>query len=93
MTGSSPHISPGTALLREALQYQEDHSLEGPLFPEALDDLDRLEEQLEAAVSGLRSAIVEVEAWGPQSASSTRLREHMEAALANASYPASRQDR
>lgn len=42
-------MSEHVALIQEALNYQEDHSLEGPLFPEALDALASLVEQLEAA--------------------------------------------
>lgn len=37
------------ALIQEALEYQEAHSLQGPLFPEAQDELAQLVEQLKQA--------------------------------------------
>lgn len=49
MSDSSPHSRPDVALILEALEYQEEHSLEGPLFPEAQEELRRLVEQLETA--------------------------------------------
>lgn len=47
MTDSTPQSRPDVALIQEALEYQEKHSLEGPLFPEAQEELRRLVEQLQ----------------------------------------------
>lgn len=45
-----------TSLIREALEYQEAHSLEGPLFPEAQEELRQLEEQMESAMDCMNYA-------------------------------------
>lgn len=50
-SASRPHSRPDVALIQEALEYQEDNSLQGPLFPEAQEELRRLEEQYEALAS------------------------------------------
>ncbi len=80
-TEQKPHSRPDVGLIQEALEYQEAHSLMGPLFPEAQQELRRLVEQLEALQTAAREVLDYENA--PSRASLSRLR------TALASTPAS----